>query len=279
LKIVVTGSLGQLGKAFKSLSATSQHEFMFTDRVVLDITNPKEVEHYFNTNQVDFVINCAAYTAVDKAEEEREKAFLINKSGVENLVTACEKFGIALIHFSTDYVFDGENNKPYNEADSTNPLGVYGESKLEGEKSVLDSTISALVLRTSWLYATDGKNFYNTMLRLGKDKTEISVVSDQVGTPTKTIDLAEAVVHCIEKFSIWKGSREVYHFSNEGVASWYDFAKAILEINTIDCKVNPISTEEYPTPAKRPFFSVLNKQKFKTTFDFEIKHWREALLP
>lgn len=260
------------------MSSDYDHEFTFTDRAQLDIAKQTNVEEFFSKHAFDIVLNCAAYTAVDHAEKDQENAFLINEKGVENLVKACEKFKIVLIHFSTDYVFDGNKNLPYLESDETNPLGIYGRSKLAGEQKILNSNCSSLIFRTSWLYAKHGKNFYTTMLRLGKEKPEINVVCDQIGTPTNTRDLAKAVMHSLENMSIWEGRQEIYHFSNEGVASWYDFAKAIMESNSLKCKVNPIPTKNYPTPAKRPVFSVLNKEKFKTHFGFKINHWRESLL-
>jgi dTDP-4-dehydrorhamnose reductase len=277
VKILITGSSGQLGETFKRISSKHTYNFIFTNRSVLDITNKKQVDEYFGNNAFDCIINCAAYTAVDLAEEDEKKAFSVNEAGVENLVKACERNNMAMIHFSTDYVFDGRKNQPYIEEDKTNPLGIYGQSKLAGEQKILASGISALIFRTSWLYAKHGKNFYNTMLRIGAEKDQINVVADQIGTPTNTTDLALSVLQCIQKYELWKGQQEIYHFSNEGVASWYDFAKAIFEYNKLSCKVNPISTQEYPTAAKRPFYSVLNKQKFKDFFKFDIKHWRESL--
>ena len=278
MKILVTGSSGQLGETFKSLSNQYDHDFTFLDRTKLDIVNKNQVEAYFDQNRFDFILNCAAYTAVDQAENDEQHAFLVNETGVENLVKACEHYQMGLVHFSTDYVFEGNKNLPYKEEEATNPLGVYGRSKLAGEQIILTSNISGLIFRTSWLYAKKGKNFYTTMLRLGNERDEISVVSDQIGTPTHTKDLVQATLFSLEKFSLWKGYQDIYHFSNEGVASWYDFAKAIFEMHSIRCKIHPIPTTQYPTPAKRPIYSVLNKQKFKEQFGFEIKHWQESLL-
>jgi dTDP-4-dehydrorhamnose reductase len=277
LNILVTGSNGQLGKEFRKLSTTSSFNFFFTDKTDLDIRKPKDISSFVETNNINLILNCAAYTAVDHAEDDKQNAYQINRDAVKNLVDACGKYDVSLIHFSTDYVFNGMHYKPYQESDETNPLGVYGASKRAGEEEVLKSEISALIIRTSWLYSAHGHNFYKTMLRLGKERDEISVVDDQIGTPTYAYDLAKASLVCVENVKNWHEKREIYHFSNEGVASWYDFTKAIFNSNGINCKVNPIPSEKFPTKSKRPFYSVLNKQKFKTDFSYNIRHWNDAL--
>jgi dTDP-4-dehydrorhamnose reductase len=225
------------------------------------------------------VINCAAYTAVDQAEEDVEIAEQVNSIGVLNLVNALKKVNGKLIHISTDYVFDGNSFLPYQELDELNPIGIYGETKRAGELVILNSSIDALVIRTSWLYSAYGNNFVKTMLKLGHERDELEVIFDQVGTPTYASDLAKTCLDILldkssENISM---NGKIYHYSNEGVTSWYDFAKAIMELGSIDCKVRPIETKDYPTPAKRPHFSVLNKTKIKKDFNIEIPYWRDSL--
>lgn len=277
MNILVTGSNGQLGKQFQKLSGASSHAFFFNDKTELDICQIDQVSAFVKNQNIHLIINCAAYTAVDQAEEQKDTAFRVNHEAVKNLVEVCSQNRVALIHISTDYVFDGKHFRPYKETDTTNPLGVYGESKRAGEKLILNSEISALVIRTSWLYSSEGHNFFNTMLRLGKEREELNVVDDQIGTPTYALDLAQAVLVCVEMMSIWKTKRQIYHFSNEGVASWYDFTKAIFDFHQIKCRINPIPSERFPTKAERPFFSVLCKQKFKNDFNQDIRHWNDAL--
>lgn len=278
MKILVTGANGQLGKTFKAIqNKYKNHEFIFTDRELLDITKRKEVSTFFEQHSIDFVLNCAAYTAVDQAEDESNLAYLVNKSGVEHLVKACESYHVNLIHFSTDYVFNGSKNQPYSETDAVDPNGIYGASKLAGEAIILNSKVSSLIIRTSWLYSEYGHNFMNSMLKLGSERDELRIVYDQIGTPTYTKDLAKAALVCVEKHDIWQDQQEIYHFSNEGVASWYDFALAIFEKANISCQVQPILSHDYPTKAKRPHYSVLDKNKIKTDFDIKIPHWLQSL--
>jgi dTDP-4-dehydrorhamnose reductase len=276
--IWVTGSKGQLGTElslqYKKLAG---YNFVFTDIDELDLTHEKAVVNFFETNKPDLIVNCAAYTAVDKAEEESDKAFLINRDVPKLLSEICKKFNSTLIHISTDYVFDGESCRPYNESDPTNPQSVYGQTKLEGEEFVLLGEKN-LVIRTSWLYSAHGSNFMKTMIRLGKEKKEIGVVFDQVGTPTSAAELADAILSIIDDMissSINKPG--IYHYSNEGVCSWYDFAIEIMKVAGLSCKVKPITSDQYPAAAKRPAFSVFNKKKIKESFNFEIPYWKESL--
>ena len=284
MNILVTGSNGQLGSEIRYLvinnliSNIQSYKFFFTDKEELDITNKEQIKNFINQNNIDLIINCAAYTAVDKAEEEKELADLINHKAVKYLAEISKVKDIILIHISTDYVFDGKNYRPYKEDDKTNPQSVYGMTKLKGEEAFIKSQAKGIIIRTSWVYSSFGANFVKTMLRL-KDKKELNVVFDQVGTPTYARDLAKAILEIInrnfEKLKSFKA--EIFHFSNEGVCSWYDFAKAIFEIKGIDIKVNPIETKDYPTPAKRPHYSVLNKSKIKKEFCLEIPYWRNSL--
>jgi dTDP-4-dehydrorhamnose reductase len=276
LNILVTGSKGQLGSELQFLSASNQHEFIFTDSVDLDITKWTELKSFFQQHAVDVILNCAAYTAVDKAEKEKEKAYAINEDGVSHLVNICEEFDVKLIHFSTDYVFDGSKVTPYKETDEVNPQGIYGKSKRAGEGVILQSNVSALIIRTSWLYSVFGNNFVKTMLSLGQKRDSLSVVYDQVGTPTNARDLAKAALQCIENTYMWEGERKIYHFSNEGVTSWYDFAISIFKTHNINCKVSPILSKDYPVPAKRPHYSVFDKHNIKTDFKIEIDHWEAS---
>lgn len=277
-KILVTGANGQLGSELQVLSKNTKHTFYFTDVDQLNITKPGAIENFMDENPVDFVINCAAYTAVDKAESDKDAAFLLNAVAVDFLVDACEKNNTTLIHVSTDYVFDGTKNTPYMEDDPTIPQSIYGDTKNEGEKLILYSEINALILRTSWLYSTFGNNFVKTMLKLGADKDAINVVFDQVGTPTYARHLASGLLQIINQLEITEEPfQEIYHFTNQGVASWYDFACEIFRQKNIHCKVNPVDTSQFPTAAKRPAFSVLSKQKITRDFDIDIPHWVDGL--
>ena len=280
MNILVTGSNGQLGSEIKNLAANyASFSFFFMDLPELDICDSDQLEVFFTENNINAVINCAAYTAVDKAEQDSDIAKKVNATGVLNLVSALETVKGKLIHVSTDYVFDGNHFLPYTEKDKVSPIGVYGETKRAGELAVLNNAIDAIVIRTSWLYSSYGNNFVKTMLRLGNEKEELGVIFDQVGTPTFARDLAKT---CLE---ILSGSTSaninkngnLYHYSNEGVASWYDFAISIMELGEVNCKVNPIQTKDYPTLAKRPQYSVLNKSKIKTDFKIEIPYWRDSL--
>jgi len=280
MNILVTGSNGQLGSEIKDIAANyTSFSFYFTDSIELDICNSTELEHYIKENKIQATINCAAYTAVDKAEQDAEIAEKVNSEGVLNLVNAVAKVNGKLIHISTDYVFDGNSFLPYYESDEVNPIGVYGKTKRSGELAVLNSDIDGIVIRTSWLYSTYGNNFVKTMLRLGNERDELGVIFDQVGTPTYASDLAKTCLDILsyDKKTNIKSKGNLYHFSNEGVASWYDFAVAIMELGKVDCHVKSIETKDYPTTAKRPHFSVLNKAKIKTDFEIEIPYWRNSL--
>lgn len=277
IKVLVTGSNGQLGCELQLLARVHPEIlFSFSDIDTLDLTNQQAVKDFFSGNEFDFCVNCAAYTAVDKAETEKGNAFKINAEAAGYLAEACRANKTILIHISTDFVFDGNSSKPYKEDDHVNPLSVYGASKLLGEKNVLSKYSHVVLIRTSWLYSSFGNNFMKTMTRLGKEREEISVVYDQVGTPTFAGDLAQVILKIvlIEKKNIPFG---IYHYSNEGVCSWFDFASEIMKISGLDCKVKAIETKDYPTPAKRPAYSVLNKRKIKETFELEIPHWKDSL--
>jgi dTDP-4-dehydrorhamnose reductase len=280
MNILVTGSNGQLGSEIQDLAVNyTEFSFFFMDLPDLDICNNSQLEIFFKDKNINMVINCAAYTAVDKAEQDSDIAKKVNATGVLNLVNALEKVGGKLIHISTDYVFDGNNFLPYQELDQVNPIGVYGYTKRSGELEVINSDIDAIVIRTSWLYSAYGSNFVKTMLRLGNEREELEVIFDQVGSPTNAYDLAKT---CLDILSYNKETNinskgSLYHFSNEGVASWYDFSIAIMTLGKVNCHVKPIETKDYPTPAKRPHFSVLNKSKIKNDFEIEIPYWRDSL--
>ena len=280
MNILVTGAYGQLGSEIKLQTGKYPGlNFFFTDVDSLDITDGEAVQKYFSENKLDAVINCAAYTAVDKAETDQQTAYKINAIAPGILAANAAKSGAMMIHISTDYVFDGNASEPYVETDKVDPQGVYGQTKLEGENKVQQENPDALIIRTSWLYSTFGNNFVKTMLRVGKERGELKVVFDQVGTPTNAADLATIILQIIEKSKL--NSKDfvpgIYHFSNEGVTSWYDFALAIFELSGVKCKVVPVVSEEYPTPTKRPHYSVLNKSKIKNTFGIEIPYWRDSL--
>ncbi|MGB3606465.1 MAG: dTDP-4-dehydrorhamnose reductase [Psychroserpens sp.] len=275
INVLVTGANGQLGKSIQSIQGNYPDlKFQFTGRHDLDITNKQSIEHYFESNAIDFCINCAAYTAVDKAENDSENAEKINVTAVKHLAVYCESHAVKLIHISTDFVFDGKQHKAYLESQSTNPLGVYGRTKLDGEKEVATHSSRYFIIRTSWLYSEFNQNFLRTMLRLAQERDHLEVVSDQIGTPTYAKDLAKALLNIIKIDSVAFG---IYHYSNEGVASWYDFAKAIFEITNNGVFVNPLPTSSYPTLATRPHFSVLDKKKFKDSFDMTVPYWRDSL--
>ena len=275
MNILLTGCNGQLGNEIQLLEKDyGQHRFFNTDVAELDITNQLAVADFVGRNEIDGIINCAAYTAVDKAEDNKELCTTLNTVAPAYLAAAVEKRGGWIVQVSTDYVFNGKAHKPYMETDTPSPDSVYGSTKLAGELGVQKFCKRAMVIRTAWLYSTFGNNFVKTMIRLGKEKAELGVVFDQIGTPTYAGDLAQAIMTAVEK-GIKPG---VYHFSNEGVTSWYDFTKAIHRIAGITtCKVRPIHTSEYPTPANRPHFSVLDKTKIKETYDMEIPYWEESL--
>ena len=274
--ILVTGSNGQLGSEIKELSKNYSYNFFFTDRNNIDITSKDNIKAFCQTNNINVIINCAAYTAVDKAESDVENADLINRKAVKKLALVSEELNIKLIHISTDYVFDGKNFKPYCEEFQTNPQGVYGKTKLDGENEMRDiNPKNSIIIRTSWVYSSFGNNFVKTMLRLGKEKKELGVIFDQVGTPTYARDLALTILDIIPQIN--NDKVEIYNYSNEGVLSWYDFAKEIMKMAKLNCKINPIETFEYPTPAKRPHYSLLNKSKMKSAFNIEIPYWKDSL--
>lgn len=278
MNILVTGASGQLGSEIKELSLNyTSFKFFFEDSKSLDITNATLVDDYVEKKNIKGVINCAAYTAVDKAEEAPEEAENVNVFGVENLVNSIKSKGGKLIHISTDYVFNGESFLPYKEKDSIAPLGVYGITKRRGEEVVEFSPIEAIVIRTSWVYSAYGNNFVKTMMRLGNERESLGVIYDQIGTPTYARDLAKVCLHIISLNRKIDRDSKIYHFSNEGVASWYDFAKAIIEFGNISCVINPIESKDYKTLAKRPHYSVLNKQKIKSDFTINIPYWRDSL--
>ncbi|MCS7005908.1 MAG: dTDP-4-dehydrorhamnose reductase [Cytophagales bacterium] len=274
MNILVTGASGQLGNEIRLLSINSSHRFVFTDKDSLDITQEKEIISFFEDMQPDVCINTAAYTAVDKAESHLESCFLTNTKAPELLAKACKKYKTKFIHISTDFVFDGESNVPYTESSAVNPINVYGKTKQEGEQRVLTENAESIIVRTSWLYSSFGNNFVKTMIRYAKERREVNVVFDQIGTPTYAKDLAEVLLKIIEKKDSLKG---IYHFSNEGVCSWYDFAHAIFEIHKLKVSLSPIRTAQYPTEAKRPPYSVLDKTKIKNALQISIRHWRDAL--
>jgi dTDP-4-dehydrorhamnose reductase len=278
--VLVAGSSGQLGQSLQFIAKNhSAIDFVFCDSQKLDITNKIAVEAVFSQTKPDFCINAAAYTAVDKSESEYEKADLINVNGPKNLAEVCKEFDVILLHISTDFVFDGNKKTPYKEVDNTNPTGVYGQTKLDGELTIQAIWHKHFIIRTSWVYSQFGNNFLKTMLRLASERDTLSVVNDQIGTPTNAVDLAEILVKIIIKTNQLQTIENfgIYNFSNEGQCSWFDFAKKIFEINKILIDLKPISTTEFPTPAKRPKFSVLDKSKIKATFNIKIKSWEESL--
>lgn len=275
MNILITGCNGQLGNEMQLLEKVNpQHQYFNTDVAQLDITNPEAIEEFVNNNAIDIIVNCAAFTAVDKAESSQELCHLLNAKAPEYLAAAVVKRGGYLVQVSTDYVFDGTNHTPYTEDEATCPNSVYGSTKLEGEKLAMAACANTMIIRTAWLYSTFGNNFVKTMIRLGQEKPELGVIFDQIGTPTYAGDLAAAIMAAINH-GIVPG---IYHFSNEGVISWYDFTKAIHRIAGItSCHVKPLHTTEYPTPAARPHYSVLDKTKIKQTYGIEIPYWEESL--
>jgi dTDP-4-dehydrorhamnose reductase len=287
--ILITGAGGQLGSEFRYLSGGMQYNqpvnkasdyfnFIFVTRKELDIENTLQVADFCHKNKVDVIVNCAAYTSVDKAEQEVNQANAINHLAVKNLAKIAKEQNIKLIHISTDYVFDGTAHKPYKESDITNPQSVYGKTKLDGELALQAiNPANSIIIRTSWVYSEFGNNFVKTMLRLGSERDEINVVCDQIGSPTNARDLACAILKIIPQLHNVEQSVKIYHYSNAGACSWYDFANAVFEINNIDCKVNAIPTEAYPTPAKRPYYSVMDKSKITEGFKLDTRYWRAGL--
>ena len=282
MRILIAGKNGQLGKSIHKLVANTEqtNDFVFVGREELDLSGADNIISYFNQNNFDIIVNCAAHTAVDKAEEEAVLANQINHLAVEQLAQIAKTQQAKLIHVSTDYVFDGESDKPYAETDETNPINVYGKTKLAGEKALQEiMPTDAIIIRTSWVYSEYGNNFVKTMLRLGKERDELNVVSDQIGSPTYATDLAEVILEIINDKDCQDKDRltEIYHYSNEGEISWYEFAKEIFELAGIQCSVSPITTEQYPTPAKRPKNTLMNKDKIVETFGVNIPDWKESL--
>jgi len=294
--ILITGASGQLGSEFRYLSggmqdnqpvskASENFNFIFVTRKEFDIENTLQIGDFCLQNKIDVIVNCAAYTAVDKAEQEAEQANAINHLVIRNLAKIAKEQKIKLIHISTDYVFDGTAHKPYKETDITNPQSIYGKTKLEGELAMQTvNPANSIIIRTSWVYSEFGNNFVKTMLRLGSERDEISVVCDQIGSPTNARDLARAILNIIPQLGVTESDDliskkvEIYHYTNAGVCSWYDFTQAIFEIKNIACKVNPIPSEAYPTPAKRPYYSVMDKRKIIEDFNLDLRCWRAGLM-
>jgi len=274
--ILVTGGNGQLGSEIRELSKDSKDTFFFTDVTELDISNKEAIEAFIKANQIDTIINCAAYTAVDKAEKDKELANKVNHLAVKYLAEVSKANEVALVHVSTDYVFDGKNYRPYLESDPTNPSGVYGQTKLDGEKAMMAiNPKNSLIIRTAWVYSSFGANFVKTMLKLGRERNQLTVIYDQVGSPTYARDLAGAILDIVPQLQ--SDSVEIYNYSNEGVLSWYDFAKEIMKMAKIECTILPIETKDYPTPASRPHYSLLNKAKIKAEFNITIPYWKDSL--
>ena len=270
--ILVTGANGQLGQCFQSLAKKNDFNFTFLNSKQLDVTSYDSITSVFN-DTFDFCINCAAYTAVDRAEEEHGIANEINHLAAKNIAEACLKYNITLIHVSTDFVFNGKHYLPYKETDSTDALSVYGQTKLDGELAIQSILDKYFIIRTSWLYSEFGGNFVKSMLNLAKNRDELSIVDNQIGTPTYALDLAVAILKVIKQNTHFG----LYHYSNQGTASWYDFAKVIFDKSKVTIKVSPIPASSYPTPATRPHFSVLDKAKFSSNFNIEIPYWQESL--
>lgn len=274
-RILVTGANGQLGQSILEQSKTYKGiECFFVTRNELDITNEKLIKHYFDDKSFDFVVNCAAYTAVDKAEDEQESAYLVNAKATEFLAKITNEKKIPFIHVSTDYVFDGTASQPRIETDQTNPIGVYGQTKLEGENLALKNNPKTIILRTAWVYSRFGNNFVKTMLRLFQEKESISVVADQIGSPTNAIDLADAILEIISTNELTYG---IFNYSNEGKCSWFEFAQKIKEFSSSTIEINPVSTSAYPTKAKRPAYSLLDKTKIKEVYQLTIPNWEDSL--
>ncbi|MGM0532274.1 MAG: dTDP-4-dehydrorhamnose reductase [Bacteroidota bacterium] len=279
MNILVTGANGQLGSEFKDLQSASSYvnfRFRFTDVEDLDITQKQEIEDYFKQHNIDTIINCAAFTDVDGAEENRDAAFLINETAVGYLSEVASENQIQLIHISTDYVFDGRNYLPYKETDETSPESIYGKSKRAGEQKVLEHH-AGIIIRTAWLYSPYGKNFVKTISRLSKEKDELQVIYDQVGNPTYAGDLAESTLNILKKKKKNTVLTGIYHFANEGVCSWYDLAMEIIEQEKTSCTIHPIESKDWPAIAQRPHYSVFNKAKIKNDFGLTIPYWKDSL--
>ena len=282
MKVLVTGANGQLGKSLRDIVSMHQTSivFIFTDRAQLDTSQTQNIKSYLDQHPVDVIVNCAAYTLVDQAESEIEIANQINHLSVKKLAELAQHRQIKLMHISTDYVFDGLSSKPYTEDEATNPLSVYGTTKLRGEQAVQTTMDhNALIIRTSWMYSEYGKNFVKTMLKLGLEKDQISVINDQIGSPTYALDLADVIMTILQSqhFRQANFKTQLYHYTNQGNCSWYDFAQTIFQMANIDCKVKPINTTQYPLPAMRPAYSVLNTKKIEQDFDLNIPRWKICL--
>lgn len=275
-KIAIFGSNGQVGTTFRHLSDKYSYQFIFLNSSELDITDRLQVLEFVEKNKPNFIINCAAYTAVDKAESDTETAYLINETGTKNIADACAQNGTHFIHISTDFVYEGLGNIPFKENDHTGNTAVYATSKLAGEKTIIDSNCNYSIFRISWVYSPYGNNFVKTMLRLAKERGEINVVNDQIGNPTYAYDFAKFILDNIAH--IEKQQNEIFNYSNEGEISWYHFAAEIMKIKDLNCKIHPITTSQYPTPAKRPSYSAMDKSKVKSHFNIAIPHWKESLI-
>lgn len=279
-KVLVTGAYGQLGMEMKKKSGSSPaHDFIFTDADSLDITDFNALETFFSGHEISTIVNCAAYTAVDKAESETGKATLVNSIAPAHLAELAVKHNSKLIHISTDYVFDGTSVIPYKETDAANPQSAYGLTKLGGETAVMNIMKDYVIIRTSWLYSRYGNNFVKTILKHGNEKDRLNVVYDQVGCPTHAKDLASVIFEILKAADQGNGAYKpgIYHYAGEGVCSWFDFAMEILQSASIQCKVNPIETKDYPLPAKRPCYSIFNKTKIKSEYNIEIPYWKDSL--
>lgn len=277
MKILVTGANGQLGSEFQYLAPGSRHQLLFCDIDEMDLSKENSIKSYLASQEMDAIIHCGAYTKVDDAEDNRSLAHAINAEAPGIIAKHCAQNNIRLIHISTDYVFDGQGYSPITEENTPNPLSVYGNSKLKGEKNILRQLENAYIIRTSWVYSSYGSNFVKTMLKLGEEREALSVVYDQIGTPTYARDLAASILHIVDQ---WRTTDQpgIYNYSNEGVTSWYDFAKSIFDIGKIACIVSPILSSGYPTKAARPPFSVLSKEKISKTFNLTIPHWKDSLI-
>lgn len=276
MNILITGANGQLGSDIRDIASAYDHTFHFTDVAELDITNGDAVKSFLESNNIHCIINSAAYTAVDKAESEPEAARLINATAVGNMAAMALQSGVFMVHVSTDYVFDGNGSRPYLESDRVNPCSVYGHTKLAGEQAMIATGVHGIIVRTSWLYSSHGNNFVKTMMRIAREKGVLRVISDQVGTPTYSRDLARTILEILPEAIKIKGT-EIFHYSNTGKTNWYEFAVAITTIAGIECSVTPITTAEYPTAAKRPQYSILSKQKITETFGITIPEWQDSL--
>lgn len=276
--VYVTGSSGQLGQSIQALADDyPQFKFHFITREELDFSDLRLIEAYFSNKSVDIIVNCAAYTAVDQAESEPELAHLINHLAVRQLAQIAKDKNAALVHISSDYVFSGHNYRPYQETDAVSPQSVYGRTKWQGEQAIQKINPKGCIIRTSWLYSEFGSNFVKTMLKLGKERSQLGIIFDQVGTPTYAGDLAKAIIEIMKTRFLFENINQIFHFSSEGVCSWYDLAKKVFEICQIKCEVTPIETKDYATPAKRPYYSLMNKAKIKDQFGLQIPHWCESL--